>query len=199
MPPRQRRSEHPTPCCRATITQGTIVTLTEWLPWLVEDGPYRELLDDVSQRGIVLADLTIVAGDRGRELIVRFIPDGPGTDEAADALLDWAGTVGHRRVWLPDRVVDVAESLVPAEPVESTCRNCYTTWEDSSASFWLIVRRHGRFPSICIVCGHPLAEWQVADQQFELPADLDELVGVSDSEDFDADQDYAGHAVEEAE
>lgn len=200
MPPRQRRSEHPTPRCRATINHGTIVTLTEWAPWLVEDGSDGALLDDVAERGIVLADLTIVAGEDGRELIVRFIPEGAGTEEAVDALLDWAATVGYRRVWLPDRVVDVADALVPAGPVQSTCRNCYTTWEDSSPGFWLLVRRAGRFPSICRVCGHSLAEWQVPDyQDLEMPADLEELVGVSDSEDFEFEHDYAGHDIEEAE
>ena len=66
---------------------------------------------------------------------------------------DWAATVGHRRVWLPDRVVDVAGALVPAEPVQSTCGNCYTTWEDSSPSFWQLVRRAGRFASIRSVTG----------------------------------------------
>ena len=113
---------------------------------------------------------------------------------------DWAATVGHRRVWLPDRVVDVAGALVPAGPVQSTCRNCYTTWEDSSPSFWQLVRRAGRFPSIGRVCGHSLAEWQVPDyHDFELPADLEELVGVSDSEDFEHDDDYDDHELAEAE
>jgi hypothetical protein len=162
MPPR-RRSKLSTPLYRATINHGTIVTLNAWEPWLVDEGPSQSLLDDAVERGIVLADLPIVAGELGRDLIVRFVPGETATQEAAEAVLDWAATVGHLRVWLPDRVVELRDTLVPGDPVSTTCRSCFTTWTDSSPDFWALVRKHGRFPGLCLVCGHTLAEWQVPD------------------------------------
>jgi hypothetical protein len=134
------------PMCRATI-RDDVLTLNRWRPGLLE----RVEVPD----GVVLADLTVLNGD---ELLVEWVGGGA----AAGVVLEWAVVVGYRRVWLPEQVVDVGDSLVPETEAEVTCPTCGVTWSDGSPDFWAGVRRYGYFPGVCMACNGSLPEWRLA-------------------------------------
>jgi hypothetical protein len=112
-------------------------------------------------RGVVLVDLRH-AGEDDEELVATVPPNAPPVDRAARRVLsEWAALVGYRRLWLPDRVIE----LDPPPPVGSAsvrCPTCTSVWSDSSAGFWATVRRNGHFPGYCPACGGSLPEWRPA-------------------------------------
>jgi hypothetical protein len=144
----------PPPACRAAI-RGTTVTLNRWSPGLAAGGPLKAGMGHVE---VALVDLH----RDGRELIVEPVRGVPWHEPAEEALLRWAARVGHRRVWLPARVVDLAEVLPDLGWASVTCPTCGALWEDGTVDFWEAVRRDGRFPGGCLACGGSLPEWDVA-------------------------------------
>ena len=148
-----------TPWARAVVRDGR-VTLTAWTHSLMSGGPVRALLQGLST-GVAIADLTSEPSDDGRdELVVRWIPAGRTSEQAAAALLRWAERVGYRRVWLPDAVVDFSDALPTGGRVESRCATCGACWDDESPEFWTMVRKQGCFPGHCPICNGSLPEWE---------------------------------------
>jgi hypothetical protein len=144
----------PPPACRATI-RGTTVTLNRWSPGMAARGPLKAGLRGVDA---ALADLHRDGG----ELIVVPVRGVPWHERAEEALLRWAERVGHRRVWLPARVVDLGDGLPDLGWASVTCPACGAFWEDGTGDFWEAVRRDGWFPGHCLACGGSLPEWEVA-------------------------------------
>lgn len=107
----------------------------------------------VAGEGAAIADLTRLGPG---EILVEWI-----NGEDADALLEWAQLVGHTRVWLPDRLVDLELTLVPEGRAEVECPTCGAHWSEGEPRFWANVRRWGYFPSFCLGCGGSLPEWSV--------------------------------------
>ena len=105
-----------------------------------------------------LVDLFVI--EEGRELIAKPVAQSRISKPEASVLVAWATRVGYRRLWLPDRVVELH-----AAPAGGTamvrCRSCGARWEDASPNFWLMVRDEGHFPAICPACGDSLPEWDV--------------------------------------
>jgi hypothetical protein len=162
------------PFARATVTRRRI-TLNCWRPGLIDGGPRGAVLrQGRTQR--VLADLTCL--DDG-ELLVTFVPRDGATDWARDALLDWAALVGHRRIWLDDRVVDNAQPAVVGR-ARVRCPTCGARWEDERPEFWDSVRDSGWFPPSCLACGGSLPEWE-----------LDEPRAAENGEDHEEEQHFA--------
>jgi len=152
------------PWARAVIRHGRI-TLNPWSPSLMSGGPARSVLARLRHAGTVIADLRSQLHDSGgEELIVEWVPAGAATAAAEAALLAWAERVGYVRIWLPDRVVDLADTLFAGGRAATTCPTCGLVWDDESADFWAMVRSQGFFPAACPVCNGSLPEWQRLDE-----------------------------------
>jgi hypothetical protein len=134
------------------------VTLNPWRPNLIDGGPSGIAMRRGGRREVVLADLACIDDE---ELLVVFVPRDSGSDWARDAVVAWAARVGWRRVWLDDRVVDLAEAPAVAGRARVRCPTCGMRWEDERPEFWDNVRDDGWFPPSCLACGGSLPEWEV--------------------------------------
>lgn len=141
------------PTCRASVRAGAVI-LNPWRPGMGPHGPLKAGYAHVTAS---LADLRRLEDD---ELVVVPVRGTPWTDQAAGTLLDWAARVGYRRVWLPDRVVEL-DALADVSWATATCPTCGARWEDGGPDFWQRVRDHGWFPANCLACGGSLPEWSV--------------------------------------
>jgi hypothetical protein len=143
---------------RATIANGKI-TLNPPLRGTITGGPASMTLTRLGD--VALVDLR-PAGEDDDELVATVPPNAPPLRRAARRVLaEWAALVGYRRLWLPDRVVE----LDPPPPVGTArvqCPTCTSVWADDSESFWAMVRRNGHFPGYCPACGGSLPEWRTA-------------------------------------
>jgi hypothetical protein len=143
------------PDFRATIRSAQ-VRVVDWGPHLARSGPLQTLLHARGRAGIALVDLTVVREeDLADELIAEFLAgDRPAHREA---LVRWAATVGYRRAWLPGEVVELEPCAGGA--ATTACTGCRARLTDADQRFWLGVRRAGRFPAICPLCGCDLPQW----------------------------------------
>ncbi len=141
------------PTCRATI-RGATVTLNGWNPALAAFGPLKAGFGHVDA---AVADLH----REGAELVVVPVRGLPWHARAERGLVAWAEVTGYRRVWLPDRIVDLADAVAAVGRARVTCPTCGARWEDGTVEFWEGVRVHGWFPGSCLACGGSLPEWTV--------------------------------------
>lgn len=148
------------PAFRATVRRGRL-HLTEWAPGLVSRSLDYGLTKKRSSATIF--DL-IVAGEGCDELVVQPVEAGSGEDNAERVLLDWAGRVGYRRVWLEHEVVEVPPSPDQIGTACVQCRSCSARWRASSPEFWLAVREAHQFPAWCGRCGAEMPQWVVDDR-----------------------------------
>jgi hypothetical protein len=142
---------------RMTI-RGGAARLVDWSPWLARTGPLSTLLHARGRAGVAIADLTVAREDEvATEVVADFVTGE--SPEARAVLCDWAAEVGYRRLWLPGAVVD----LPPFGGGEARvrCTGCRVVLTDGDAEFWLAVRRLGRFPGVCPLCGSDLPQWTV--------------------------------------
>ena len=146
------------PSWRATVRRGRL-TVTSWAPWLATEGPIGNLFR-LRRADVTIADLTIEGEDEG-ELLISFLCVGRDRSAAEQVLLDWAAHVGYRRVWLPDRLVEIEPSADQVGKAEVRCATCLATWRDGTPNFWAIVRKQGMFPKWCPLCGAELHQWTV--------------------------------------
>jgi hypothetical protein len=143
---------------RATIAAGRI-TLNPPLHGTITGGPASMTLARLD--GVVLVDLRH-AGEDDEELVATVPPNAPPiTTAARRTLADWAAVVGYRRLWLPDRVLEL-EPPDALGTAEVRCPTCTATWADGSPRFWATVRANGHFPGYCPACGGSLPEWRTA-------------------------------------
>ena len=71
--------------------------------------------------------------------------------------LDYAD--GHRRLWLPDRLVEIERDPEAITHASVRCDVCHARWSDGTPEFWLGVREAKAFPKWCPVCGCELPQW----------------------------------------
>jgi hypothetical protein len=143
------------PDFRATI-RSTQVRLVDWGPHLARSGPLQTLLHARGRAGVGIADLTIVRDDElADELIAEFLAGDARAHR--ESLRRWAAAVGYRRAWFPGEVVELEPRAGGA--ATTTCTGCRARLTDSDPRFWLSVRRTGRFPAICPLCGCDLPQW----------------------------------------
>jgi hypothetical protein len=146
-----------TPTWRATI-RGEKLMLTGWAQWMITGGPLGALLPARARSGVTIADLT-VHGAEEDEISVSFLVRAKSAPERAEAvLIDWAGKVGHRRVWLPDRLVEIEPDPEAIARASVRCEACHAKWSDATPEFWLGVREAKAFPKWCPVCGCELPQ-----------------------------------------
>lgn len=130
-------------------------------PFPMRARPAGAYADALRNAGSVMAELALEDSETGRELTVRFAPPESQTEEAVDALMEWALLAGCSRVWLPDRVVDLDGRLIPPpDELESAeCPTCgivaaeHTTVDDLARS-----RQRGLRSRTCPVCMTRLPE-----------------------------------------
>lgn len=151
------------PDFRATITGGNL-TLVVWHDNLFRPtGPAGHYFRG-RQRGVVIADLTVIRDDEAgtpEELIVDVL-SGRLEGGRRRQLLEWAASLGYRRLWLPGEVVEPPREVDHAGDVVGTrCVACRSRWQDDGFDFWEMVRRWGHFPMACPVCGCDLPQWSV--------------------------------------
>ena len=103
------------------------------VPGLIRCGPVSMNLERLHGRS-VLVDLRVVG--EGDELVASVPPNAPRLDRrSSNRLAKWAAVVGYKRLWMPGRVVELAEpEELLAARVE--CPTCGSEWADSSPSFW---------------------------------------------------------------
>src|SRR3954447_8245825 len=125
-------------------------------------GPQRAVLAPLVERGVVLADLTSDVFDDGtEELGVDSVPTHVTTEAAVEVLISWPDHVGYRRVWMPDRALNLQGRLFDGGRAHMMCPTCTSQCEDESADFWAMVRGNGFLPASCPVCNGSLLEWRV--------------------------------------
>lgn len=150
------------PDFRVTIRRDGIVRLVDWGPWLTTGGPLNTLLQARGGAGVCIADLTVPRDDDGAavELVVDLrCGDRPAHRRALEA---WATSVGYRRVWIGEDVVELAPC--PGGRAETRCSGCRVRLVDTDVSFWEFVRHRGAFPGACCLCGSDLPQWTVGRQ-----------------------------------
>jgi hypothetical protein len=150
------------PDYRVTCSNGELV-LIPWHPGLIgRRGPSNELLLRGAS-GSAFADLTILRdGADGREVIVSELTESSDIS-FQQALTGWATSLGYRRVWLRDELVEFDPAVGGLGGVARTrCRTCGSEWYDDSPEFWLMSRDLGIFPIWCPLCGAFLPQWSVA-------------------------------------
>lgn len=153
------------PTYRASVT-GADLLLVPWDFRLISgSGPCNRLLEAAPARRVAVADLTVM-GDEvdDRELVVTQLT-ASGGDRLREAVTPWANLLAYRRVWFGDRVVTFDSPAAGFGGLARTrCRVCRSQWADRAPEFWLGVQDAGAFPIFCPVCGNPLPQWKVADQ-----------------------------------
>lgn len=147
----------PTPTWRATIRRDKLM-LTAWAPWLITGGPLGTLLPARARSGVTIADLTVHGADED-EVSARFLVRAKSAEAADELLIDWAGKVGYRRVWLPDRLVEIERDPEAIDSASVRCDVCHAKWSDATPEFWLLVHDAKAFPKWCPVCGCELPQW----------------------------------------
>lgn len=145
------------PDFRATVRRDGTLRLTSWMPWLAAGGPLYTLLEGRGRAGVAIADLTVIRDDDrvAVEVIVEFRCGGVAEHRAA--LRDWAARVGYRRVWFDGEIADLDPA--PGGAAQTSCTGCRARLADAGPSFWQFVRRHGAFPTACVLCGSDLPQW----------------------------------------
>jgi len=145
------------PLFRAII-KGDVLTLVPPYNAVRGSEDIRRHLEQPVNSGLALADLTTDPRTDGRkDLIVA--PHGEVSENAQEVLVRWAEAVGYRRVWLPDRVVDL--DFPPLYVAEVTCPTCGFHQRGEGIEFWASIRDRGSFPGMCELCGGILPQWHV--------------------------------------
>ena len=137
---------------RVVIRDGRL-TLTRRPHYLaqVRVNSYRGALREA---GTVICDIEVGDDPSGeRELTVARSFGSELAGRAETVLLEWAALIGCRRVWLPDRLVDLGERLVPAvtEIEAEPCPTCGVT-ADEAALIEELVTLRSRGPVGCSTC-----------------------------------------------
>jgi hypothetical protein len=151
------------PRFRLTVRSSGSIVAVDWDPRFKCLGPLYVLLEARARARVAIADLTVIRDDEGQaiEAIVDFRCGGSPTHRAA--LRAWAASVGYRRLWLDDEVVELEPS--PGGAVETRCGACGTRLADGEPAFWTFVRRFGAFPTSCVLCGGDLRQWTPVRQR----------------------------------
>jgi hypothetical protein len=126
---------------------------------MVTTGPLVTLMVARERAGVAIADLRIerdAEDGAAADLIVDFL--GGGGPEHRAVLTSWASLVGYRRVWFADDIVDLDRQT--ARRARVRCTGCGTRLVDGGEGFWSYVRRCGRFPIACPLCGCDLPQWE---------------------------------------
>ncbi|MGO9960943.1 MAG: hypothetical protein ACLP50_34035 [Solirubrobacteraceae bacterium] len=150
------------PDFRVAIRRSGVVRLVDWTPWLAASGTLYVLFDGRGRAGVAIADLTVLRNHAGvaTEVIVDFRCGGSRWHR--DVLCGWAASVGYRRAWFDEAVVELEPA--PGGTARARCSGCGALLADNGAAFWDFVRHRGAFPTACVLCGSDLPQWSPAQE-----------------------------------
>jgi len=144
---------------RATVSGSRIQLVSLGALLAGTDSPVGTMFAEVEEAGVTIADLATSGDDDSGELTVTFLAAGdPGAEEA---LTRWAGLVGYRRIWFPDRVVDVGNGPRFMDKASVTCPGCRHVWTGGGRGFWIGIMSRRAFPAFCLLCGGDLPQWEL--------------------------------------
>ena len=139
---------------RAIIREGRI-TITR-RPLLLQRERARSYSEALREAGTLICDLELSPEPAGERELTVFRPIGGELDAlATDALIEWGAMVGCRRIWLPDRLIEIDDTLVPGiDEIEvEPCPTCGVAPDiDDIADIIASRRRRGHSSDICPVC-----------------------------------------------
>ncbi len=158
--PAKTNHELGTPTYRASVRNGRL-SLTDWDPVLLSQTMLNAGIPGLSERQATIVDLIIV-GEEEDELIAVLSDQRDEVKTAVQVLLAWAGFVGYRRIWLPDRVVNIEPSPDQIGVATLTCPTCLSEFSAEGPDFWLGIRKAKSFPKFCLACGCEAPQWDVA-------------------------------------
>jgi hypothetical protein len=113
--------------------------------------------------GVVVVEITRSGEPPQFELTADYERAPDVGDVVRHALIEWAGATGHIRLWLPNEIVDLSESLVPIGG-EVTCAACGAAHREVGMDFMQMVITHGAFPTVCPCCAGRLPQWRPLGQ-----------------------------------
>lgn len=146
---------------RITVV-GERLTLAPWMHQLAEGGAMGTFFRLRERESVVIADLQLVRDADGEsDVFVEFMAAGAARAAAERRLARWARDTGHRRIWFPDRPVELQRDPARLATAMVACPTCGSEWVDSTHGFWLETRGVGHFPYICPVCAGLLPQWTV--------------------------------------
>lgn len=145
---------------RATISGSRVQLVSLGAHLAGTDGGVGTMFTEVEEAGVTIADLASSEDeDSGHELTVTFLAAGDPGAEAA--ITRWAGLVGYRRIWFPDRVVGVDNSPRFTDKATVTCSGCRHVWTGGGRGFWIGIMSRRAFPVFCLLCGGDLPQWEL--------------------------------------
>lgn len=147
------------PHARITIV-GETLTVTRYDPALARPGAMPSA--EAKERSVAIVDVAYLGEPGVHELVVTAESPEGLSDEARAVLIDWAKTVGLRRVWLSDQVIDLSDEVAEAGTASVQCPTCLAEFAAGGFSFWRAVRSCGFLPTACKACGGLLPQWDVA-------------------------------------
>jgi hypothetical protein len=148
------------PKYRATY-RGKRLTVVPFFSNLVERGPAFEWFQKRERAGTVIADLTEHESVGGDELSITYRTAGRNRQAAELALAEWAATVGYRRLWLADGLLELEAIASDEDTASVKCMTCGHVWSDSGQQFWSMVVGQHAFPWTCTMCGCDMPQWRL--------------------------------------
>jgi hypothetical protein len=159
----------PAPIMRAICTPRTLTILAN-RAWMIDDaGFYSRNFDERSEAGISILELGETEMDGyGWELTVSYLAEGDRA-RAERAISTWAGRVGYRRVWFPDRIYEPGKPPRVSSQALVECPTCRHTWHGRGRRFWHQIWEFRMFPPACPLCGSTMPQWRVRRTPYITP------------------------------
>lgn len=151
------REQSGLPDARAAIIEGRM-GLVEFDPRLK---PVALLTGPEEGAPATYVDIAFLPRPGVLEVLVTHGVSGGLDEDVTTVLADWARSVGIRRVWLPDDVIEVPEEEGPLGEASVKCPGCDMEISADGLDFWLQVRRGGAFPNRCAACGSTMPQWSI--------------------------------------
>jgi len=149
------------PDYRVTFSDGELV-FSPWRPSLIGGyGPGNQLLSRLG-RSVAMADLTILGpvGDKREAIITELTASA--SKAFRETLSAWASTLGYRRLWWRDDVIELdGWSGLGGRSAWTRCRTCGSVWADQTQDFWATSADAGLFPLWCPACGGAVPQWRL--------------------------------------
>lgn len=141
---------------RAVIRDGRI-TITR-RPMFLQRERTRSYSEALRNAGTVVCDIELSPAPAGERELTVFPPIGDDLDRSSiEALTEWAAMIGCCRVWLPDSLIEIDDTLVPdlddisVEP----CTTCGVTPDPRDIADAIASRRRrGHSSDMCPVCSN---------------------------------------------
>lgn len=152
----------PQPKYRATYRKKRLMIMP-FFPSMIVMGPSSGWFRKREQAATVIADLTAHESASGPELSITYYAARRNRPAAELAIAEWAASVGYRRLWLPDGLLELEAIVSDEDRASVKCTTCGHTWSDGGSQFWSMVFEQRAFPIFCPLCGGDLPQWRLEE------------------------------------